>query len=184
MPKIFLHVKEYYCSFNEHYLDEISSDIKLREMSERDLVQLNLVEKELSIRKTELLIQRIKSSVAQVYMVIEKNDIVGWVCLSTYPEYESGIRKNVHLGQKEIYFFDDYIFERFRGKGIHKMTIQSRIGLAVEKGFHIGKVIIYANHYASEKNYLVNGFKKKADLYSFRPLRIIMKKEDKKWQFY
>lgn len=109
--------------------------------------------------KHMILRERILYSVSETgYVVTDQEGICGYFHLTTVSMNTGIVNKRIALGEDGIGFFDDYTFERHRGKGIHKFSVDQRIRLAVEMGYSKAIVFIYAGNTPSEKTYQQFGF--------------------------
>lgn len=86
-------------------------------------------------------------------------EICGYFNIALTDTYESGIDKIVKVNENEAYFFDDYVFKRFRGKSIQKMSVLYRLNIINGFGRNVAYVNIYSNNKASRISYEKLGFK-------------------------
>jgi len=148
-------------------------DVEIRKMKTFDLYELKKkYPKELSERKFNLLINRIGEKRTQVYAIEIFNSIAGYSCVSCEPTYESGMRKFVQVKEGEVYYFDNYIFEEYRGHGGQKEALRLQNEIYKKKGYKKSFAMIYSFNKISINNYLRNGFVENGKILAIRPFRV------------
>jgi hypothetical protein len=138
-------------------------NLKLEPMTEYllELIHINY-HSELSEFKHNILKKRLANGFTDKPYVIVDNQgqIYGYYhvafaeCLETCTNYQVIDEPN------NIYLFDDYTFEKWRGLGAHKVSIAARLQLAFEQGYTTGTVIILADNSCSAKSFRNLGFYK------------------------
>lgn len=153
-----LRVKHFYiCSLDsgptlDHYaLLEASRDL-LTDMYNRH-------RDELSAAKYALLGQRIGSEKEQCLLIRgEAGELMGYCHTAYQDHYNSWSNLQVKLKPNEVYFFDDYIFKPYRGRGLHKFSISQRKKLALAKGYRFAITLIDKSNIPSRRAYAHQGF--------------------------
>lgn len=117
---------------------------------------------EIEIDKFNILINRIENNKFQKAFVIKNNEeqICGYFHMSYKDARDGCINYNIKVNSDTVYLFDDYTFEKFRGKGVHKFSIIARLKIAKLQGYKKAIVNIISNNIHSEKSYINIGFKK------------------------
>ncbi|QHI71292.1 GNAT family N-acetyltransferase [Aminipila terrae] len=113
---------------------------------------------EFSHNKYNIYIKRLEDPNNIIIVCKYKGEICGYFNMSFKNTLESGINEYIKVSDKETYFYDDYVFEKFRGNGIHMQSILYRIEIAKEKGRNKILVNIYSNNRVSLKEYQSVGF--------------------------
>lgn len=126
---------------------------------------------ELSQKKVDILISRLKSdNNKKVFKAVLDSEIVGYCCLSFEDTIDNGVQQYVKVSRDEAYLFDDYVFIKFRGNGIHKASILFRNNYAREKCKVRSYVCIYSTNKQSIRNYSNIGFAYKYSLVRWFPV--------------
>lgn len=140
-----------------------SSNLKLELMTDD---HLELIHKnyhsELSEFKYNILKKRLENGSTDKPFVIVDNQgqIYGYYHVAFAECLETCTNYRVIDEPDNIYLFDDYTFEKWRGLDAHKVSIVSRLQLAFEQGYTTGTVIILAGNRCSAKSYRNLGFYK------------------------
>jgi|WetSurMetagenome_2_1015567.scaffolds.fasta_scaffold113977_2 hypothetical protein len=154
-----------------------TKNFEFRLFNEQDIkiIQKNY-EKEFDKNKylkflTELNTQKIDS-----YIVKNGNDICGYFFLA-YGKSESEIEKKYFNVEKNGYLFNDYVFEKYRGKKIHQFSIYRRLMILKEKKYDTATCLIQHDNIFSIRAYEKFGFQRYLMKYFFRFRNLIRSRE-------
>lgn len=170
--KIWLRVDWYSCELTQHaktYVEDM--DVHFRRMRSNDLEKmLRNFPKELSERKYNILKDRLTEEGKAVFVAETQEDDspAGFFCASVIATYVGGIKETLHVPAGTVYLFDDYVFEKYRGKHIHRKSVCYRLHEYCNLGFTRALVCIYHTNYTSAQSYRNNGFQ-----YDHSDVRII-----------
>jgi hypothetical protein len=103
--------------------------------------------------------KRISGQTCLVYGIQLGSSFCGYFHVSLGKCYDnvSGYHFNT-LGNANLYFFHDYTFEKWRGRGVHKASIIYRMLEGVKMKKETATVAIVKNNIASKKAYINCGF--------------------------
>ena len=124
--------------------------------------------RELTLKKYDTLIERLGNKDEECYLIINnENKVCGYTHFAYADHFHESISYLVKLDQNEIYFFDTYIFNKYRRKGLQTFSILKRFEMAYDKGYCKGRALVDSNNIASNKAYFKCGFKKTSKIYCF-----------------
>lgn len=173
--------KHLYLKANFYETDVSSRDTKvnliLRDMTYGDIRNFSInYRTEVDIEKLTILENRLSSKDSFAYVLLDSNSgkVFGYCSVSIGKSYESGLEKDINVADNEIYLFDDYVFNEFRGHGYHKEMILLRINKWKDKDRTTAIVCIHDGNIRSEKSYLNCGFKKNKSILYIRPLHMYL----------
>lgn len=131
---------------------------------DKDLLKRISIEytNEVSLKKIEHLNSRLENDAKEKpYVVIDhQGSICGYFHISYTNTFDSSINSIIELESNSVYLFDDYTFSKYRGKGVHKFAVHSRLSIAKKEGYKVALVNIIKNNIPSEKTYKQIGFVK------------------------
>lgn len=115
---------------------------------------------ELTKKKYEIIRDSLNSeNTNRYYFILDRNEnICGFCALAFADIYDSCIDYTLRKRQGKVHFYDDHTFEVYRGKGVHRFSIASRILLARDSGYKWGTANILKGNTISENNYCSHGF--------------------------
>lgn len=119
--------------------------------------------KELDSEKYKILENRINKYTIDIesYIVVDKdNNICGYFHIAYQPIWVNECNWKINKSSTEAYLFDDYVFNNYRGNGVQKFSIQSRLNILEDKGYKFATVIILRDNIASRKSYVDIGFRR------------------------
>lgn len=135
--------------------------IEFSKMSEEDINKIKYtLGKEITDYKINILNKRINESNVEVFALKADSSVIGYCSLSFIDYKENGINKTIKIDDKQAYFFDDYVCERYRGRGLHYYSIIKRSEYALMNGKKYGISCIYSWNKNSSMNFEKANFKK------------------------
>lgn len=117
---------------------------------------------EIDMTKYDILKNRLENNeYEKAFIVVNaKEETCGYFHIA-YKNTRCGvINYNIKVSSDIVYLFDDYTFEKYRGIGVHKFSIEARIKIAKRQGYKKAIVNIVSNNIFSEKAYTHSGFNK------------------------
>ena len=136
----------------------------IEEMNLYDLdLMYSIYGHEIPQRRYEYLKGIIKSYTSSCYMIKNNTgDIGGYCCLGFGKESHAKIFSKVKDMDihKNGYLFRDYTFKKFRGQGLHKFGIYSRLLILKNKGYKTATTRIAKGNITSEHSYGKFDFRK------------------------
>lgn len=116
--------------------------------------------------KYQLLQKRLEQdSTDKTYIIVDSLDqVYGYYHIAFGDGHAASVNYHVKAEPRTIYMFDDYTFMRWRGLGAHKISIWSRLQLALEQGYTTAVVVIKKGNLHSEQAYQRIGFTKCKEL--------------------
>lgn len=116
--------------------------------------------RELDVFKYNILKDRLSMPSQKTFIVYENEDICGYFSISYIDVKESCANVTIKVPVESMYLFDDYTFEKHRGKGVHKFSILGRLIQGKNSGCKTAYVAIFAGNLSSEKAYERFSFRK------------------------
>ncbi|MFA7450081.1 MAG: GNAT family N-acetyltransferase [Bacteroidales bacterium] len=135
------------------------------EFKKMSLLNLEQIHKtyssEFSSDKFKIISKRLHQSDNEIpYIVFYNNNIAGYYHIAYKDNFDTTLKIPAINDKNNIHLFDDYTFKAFRGKGVHKFSICSRLKLGKSKGYKTASVHILKGNKFSEKAYVRLGFYK------------------------
>lgn len=135
------------------------SEVKFEFCKINDIEEMrNNYKDEFSERKYELYKKRINDKDKIIIIIKINEEICGYCNISLVSQYESGIAKYILVNKNEAYFYDDYVFKKYRGESIQRMSILYRLEIAKSLKRRVVYVNIYRNNKPSLASYKKVGF--------------------------
>lgn len=129
-------------------------------MTAKDISNLrNSFPDEISEAKARILKKRLEDINKKVFKAFKEGEIAGYFCISTEDTFEKGVKQFITVDAESAYLFDDYVFLKYRGTGIHKDSIAFRNYYSGCMGKKNSCVCIYSTNIKSINNYKKTGYK-------------------------
>lgn len=136
-------------------------EFHLKRLTINGLDKMVNVYDEIDKEKYNILKERIEKDICSGYVVVDKcNTICGYFNMTTNDVHDECINHNIKVEKGTVYLFDDYTFEKFRGKGVQQFSIMRRLEIAKKRGNKSAIVDILAGNEYSERSYMKFGFEK------------------------
>ena len=165
---IYCSVSEYKVNlmFKENYF---SDSFVFSEMSISDLEEIiNENKQELIYQKYLIIHDRIiNNSANKPYIVRYENNIAGYYHIAFDDNFDTVANLFISKKGDTIHLFDDYTFEKYRGKGIHGFSVYSRKMVGCKERKKFATVNILDGNLFSEKSYIKLGFVKQRKIFVF-----------------
>lgn len=131
------------------------SDCTLIEADEDKLAELKATyPRELSQRKYQILLERLNVPSEKCWLISDGHgNLCGYCHLAFKSTLNARINHLVEVGRAQAYFFDDYVFKKHRGKGLHAASIAQRMEIAAGMGITEGLTTISKANYPSITSY-------------------------------
>jgi len=131
------------------------SDCTLVHAGEDNLTELKAAyPRELSQRKFQILLERLKVPSEKCWLISDaQGNLCGYCHLAFESTLNARINHLVHVGREQAYFFDDYVFKKHRGKGLHAASVAMRMEIAAGMGITEGLTTISKANYPSIASY-------------------------------
>ncbi len=140
-------------------------------MTVEDIIDLrNSFPDELSEKKAGILKNRLNEIDKKVFKALRNGKMVGYFCISLEDTFENGVKQFIKVDDEIVYLFDDYVFLKYRGSGIHKDSIAYRNYYCGSIGKKKSCVCIYSTNKKSINNYQKLGYEYKYSLKKWFPV--------------
>lgn len=106
-----------------------------------DMMQ-SIYPSELSTTKAEVLHSRVDSIVKGFIILNEENISIGYCHFTGESQFCPVIEHNHYASADEYFFLDDYVFKKYRNKGVHSFSIKARLNILVTLGIKVVRVNI------------------------------------------
>lgn len=103
-----------------------------------------------------------------LFFILMDKHIAGYCHINFDEIYEPSSYYYKKLNSKEAYLFKDFIFEKYRGLGLHKFSIYKRLQYLKNTGFNKAYVTIYEDNKYSISSYKHFGFNKIEKWFCFK----------------
>lgn len=113
---------------------------------------------ELDFDKLKILAKRIEDDKDNLFFVKEDEVICGYCSIGYKKVWVSGMKKYIYMNENEAYLYDDYIFKKYRGRGIQLESIKLRINYLYKNNYKKVLVVIRNSTKNSIYNYKKIGF--------------------------
>lgn len=148
-------IKEYQLIYdvNHDKNNKIEMPLNFHQATVEDIEIMRIkYSEEFSQYKYELYKKRLNNENNRIIISKTGKEISGYFNIAFENTLESGINKIIEVGEKEAYFYDDYVFKAFRGNGIQRKAILYRIYYVKKQR----KERIYVNIYTNNKPSLIS----------------------------
>lgn len=154
----------YTYAFPTHHPDAAISqpapdnDAPRRDLVPADKEQLQALgrqyRRELSRHKQGLLVQRLREPGQHCWVILADDGTPAGYChLATQSTLNARINHMVRVAPHQAYFYDDYVFKKHRGKGLHTFATARRSEIAAAKGITEGLTTITSSNAPSIASY-------------------------------
>jgi GNAT superfamily N-acetyltransferase len=138
----------------------------LVEANESNLAELKATyPNEFTQRKYDILSARLQSPHEVCWLIKTAKGRWAGYCHAAFDDtINARINHLVRVGPEQVYFFDDYVFKRRRGRGLHAFSIGARINLLREQGITEVLITISKNNHPSIASFRKFGLRREARL--------------------
>ena len=160
--KFWLKVNWYSCGLaGRPEIAREETDVHFRKMRQEDLEELlRMFPKEISERKYNILKDRLSEDGREAFVAVtsQGDTPAGYFCTAVADTYVGGVKEILSVPAGTVYLFDDYVFERYRGRRLHGLSIRFRMERYQQRGCTRALVCIYATNDTSINSYQQSGF--------------------------
>ncbi|WLF68993.1 GNAT family N-acetyltransferase [Clostridium septicum] len=161
---------KYKLVLNEYTNKKYRDDLLFDYLTLDDLKQIKEIHNnEINDIKYEILKDRINDDKVKLFKITDKNNIILGYCSLSYRDIkENTINYCISMEDEGAYLFDDYVFNRYRGKGIHGFSIYKRVEYAIKDKKKYAVALVYSWNKNSSNNFKKIGFKEYGKCYYFK----------------